>query len=203
MKPSLTGRRPWHEWIDSTVVDGPDQRSAVCFVPLTIQFAKPLDFTNMVSKPSFDMHGSGHKDFMPPSNTITMPQDRCSWGLQQNECIFQWDHFCCWKENSSPTNNASQKLKETYHVFAWCGIVRIILPPQVSSLWDHLNKRIVQKDKPAIERRFRLIGVYNATIVGWATSSWWEILLGSSSSFSPFLLIYPRTYCKGKKRDLP
>jgi hypothetical protein len=47
-------------------VDGSDQRSAVCFVPLTIPFTKPLDFTNMVSKPSFNMRGSGHKDFLPP-----------------------------------------------------------------------------------------------------------------------------------------
>jgi len=46
-------------------VDGLDQRSAVCFVPLTIPFTKPLDFTNMVSEPSFDMRGFGHKIFLP------------------------------------------------------------------------------------------------------------------------------------------
>jgi hypothetical protein len=52
--------------MDSTVVDGLDQRSVVCFVPLTIQYPKPLDFTNRVSKRSFDMRGSGRRDFLPP-----------------------------------------------------------------------------------------------------------------------------------------
>jgi len=47
-------------------VDGLDQRSEVCFVPLTIPFTKSLDFTNVVSKPNFGMRGFRHKDFLPP-----------------------------------------------------------------------------------------------------------------------------------------